>query len=48
MSATTYITLAYAAIILGISGYVAFLVSRSSDLKKRERQIELLGGNDVR
>ena len=47
MSATTYITLAYAVIVLGFGGYLAFLASRSSDLKKRERQIELLGGNDV-
>lgn len=47
MSATTHIVLAYAAIILGIGGYAAFLVSRSVDLKRRERQIELLGGDDA-
>ena len=48
MSATTHIILAYAAIVLGIGGYAAFLLSRTADLKKRERQVELLGGDDVR
>lgn len=46
MSATTYIILANAAVVLGIGGYLAFLASRSAELKKRMRQIELLGGND--
>ena len=45
MSATTHITLAYAAICLGLAGYIGFLVSRSAGLKKREQQIELLEGN---
>lgn len=48
MSATTHIILAYAAIMLGIGGYLAFLVTRSSELDRRERQVELLGGDDVR
>ena len=48
MSATTYIILAYTAIVLGLGGYIGFLVSRSTELVKRERQIELLGGDDVR
>jgi len=46
MSATTYILIANTAVVLGIGGYIAFLVSRSAELKKRVRQIELLGGND--
>ncbi len=48
MSATSYITLAYAAIILGLGGYIGFLSSRSAELNRRERQVELLGGDDVR
>ena len=44
MSATTYIVLAYSAIVLGIGGYLAFLASRSSELDRRERQVQLLGG----
>lgn len=46
MTATTYIVLAYAAVVLGLGGYLAFLASRSAELKKRARQIELLGGNN--
>ncbi|MBG0790859.1 MAG: CcmD family protein [Desulfovibrionaceae bacterium] len=48
MSATTYIVLAYAAVVLGVGGYLAFLASRSSELRKRERQVQLLGGDDAR
>lgn len=44
MSATTYIVLAYTAITLGLVGYLAFLASRAAELKRRERQVELLGG----
>lgn len=46
MSATTYIVLANAAVWLGIAGYLAFLASRSIELKKREQQVEMLGGSD--
>jgi hypothetical protein len=45
MSATTHIILAYAAVCLGLAGYIGFLVSRSAGLKKREQQIELLEGS---
>lgn len=44
MSASTYIIIANAAVWLGVIGYVAFLASRSANLKKRARQLELLGG----
>lgn len=46
MSATTYLIIANAAVVLGIAGYMAFLASRSSNLKKREQQVELLGGKN--
>lgn len=46
MSATTYLVLANAAVWLGIAGYLAFLASRAAELKKREQQVELLGGSN--
>lgn len=46
MSATTYLVLANAAVVIGIAGYLAFLASRASGLKKREQQIELLGDSN--
>ena len=48
MSASTYILIANAAVWLGVAGYVAFLVSRAVHLKKRARQLELLGGGHER
>ncbi len=46
MSATTYLILANAAVWLGIAGYMALLASKASELKKREQQVELLGGGN--
>lgn len=46
MPATTYLVLANAAVWLGIAGYLAFLASRAAELKKREQQVELLGGSN--
>lgn len=46
MSATTYLVLANAAVWLGIAGYLAFLATRASGLRKREQQVELLGGSN--
>ena len=46
MSATTYLILANTAVVLGIGGYLVFMASRSAELKRRVRQIELLGGSD--
>lgn len=44
MSATTYIVLANAAVWLGLAGYIAFLMNRGANLRKRQQQIELLEG----
>ncbi|QJB57292.1 CcmD family protein [Pseudodesulfovibrio sp. zrk46] len=46
MSATTYLIIANSLVWIGIAGYLGFLASRASELKKREQQIELLGGGD--
>lgn len=46
MSATTYIFLANCAVWLGVTGYLVFLATRSAELEKRVRQLELLGGGD--
>lgn len=46
MSATTYLIIANAAVWLGIAGYLGFLASNASGLKKREQQVELLGGDN--
>ena len=43
MSATTYILIANAAVLLGVGGYLAFLATRSAELRRRARQLELLG-----
>ena len=42
MSATTYLILANSAVWLGIAGYLAFMATRSANLRKREQQIQLL------
>lgn len=46
MSATTYLILANGAVWLGIAGYLVFLASKASGLKKRQMQVELLGGDN--
>lgn len=46
MSATTYLIIANAAVVLGLAGYLGFIASRSANLKKREQQVELLGGKN--
>lgn len=46
MSATTYLVLANSAVWLGIAGYLAFLATRTANLRKREEQIKLLGGDN--
>lgn len=46
MSATTYLIMANALVWAGIAGYLGFLATRASELKKREQQIELLGGGN--
>ena len=48
MSASTYILIANAAVWVGLIGYVVFLVTRAVNLKKRARQLELLGGGHDR
>ncbi|MBU1247937.1 MAG: CcmD family protein [Proteobacteria bacterium] len=46
MSATTYLTLAYSAVILGLGGYLAWMFSTSARLARREQQMELLRDDD--
>ncbi len=42
MSATTYLVLAYGAVILGLGGYLAWMFATSARLSRREQQLELL------
>lgn len=46
MSATTYLIIANAAVWIGIAGYISFLFVKADGLKKRQRQIELLGDSN--
>ncbi len=42
MSATTYLVLAYSGVILGLGGYLAWMLAMSARLLRREKQLELL------
>lgn len=46
MSEISYVILANVVVWVGLAAYLGFLASRSAGLRKRMRQIELLGGSD--